>query len=778
MAKASPMITAFNGGELSPWLAGRPDVAKYANGCRTMENFIPMVEGPAFARGGIPFVAEVKTSASRTWLIRFEFSAADCYMLEFGDGYVRFYFEHAQVQVSAVPAYSGATSYVIGDLVSRLGINYYCRLPTTGNQPPNATYWYPLTGTIYEVPTPYTTADLTNDDGTLALRYAQTGDVIYFAHAEHSPYKLSRFGPTTWTMRQVDLQPPPFAALNAEATTIYASATTGSVTLQASADIFTAAQVGEYIYLGEKDVRNIAMWEPAKAVIVGNLRRSDGKNYQCITAGTTGSIKPTHSEGAAYDGDPGAQWQFLDAGYGWARITVFTDANTVTATVISALPDGAVLVGNATTRWAFQAWNASDGYPDCVTFFRERLTYSRRQTLWFSVTADFENFAYEISGEVTADAAFGRTISSDRANGIRWLSPDDILLVGTIGDEWAVNKATTSDPFGPANCEIKRQSAYGSNRVAPQRVGDVTMFAQKAGRKIRAMEFRFERDGFKSDNVCAFARHITKSGVVDMAYQQEPYSILWSCRTDGVLIGCTFDREQDVIAHHRHPITGGITECVECIPAPDGGRDDPWIITRFTVGGVTKRYIGYLGAEADEDTTQSDWVYSDFALTYDGAPNDVISGLGHLEGKEVWVLADGARHPNRTVSGGAITLQLEASVVQVGLPSPATLETMDIEAGSQSGTSQGKIKRTHVVIARVLNTLGGTAGPDASSLEEIRYRFPAVPMGSPPPAYTGDLELEWPAGYDKSNRLVVRKDRPMPFTLIALMPQLVGSEGR
>lgn len=773
--RTSPVFTSFNGGELSPLIAGRPDVAKYANGCARMEGFLPTIQGPAIARPGFRYVGEVKDSADRSWLIRFEFSVEDSYQLEFGDGYIRFYTNRGQVQVSGVAAYNGATAYTPGDLVSSAGTNYYCIANTTGNAPPNATYWYALTGTIYEIPTPYAVADLTNADGTLALRYVQTGDVVRFAHPSYPPMTLTRYGATDWVLEEIDFNPPPFKALNSGATTVYAGAATGSTTLTASASLFTAAMVGEYFYLAEKDVRSTTMWEAGKSITAGNTRRSNSKNYEALNTATTGSIKPVHASGAVYDGDTGVQWQFLDPGYGWAQITGYTSATQVSVTVVSRIPANAVGAGNASTRWAMQAWNATDGYPSCVTFFRERSVWTRDASLWFSVAADFDNFAYEIDGEITADAGFERTIASDRANSIRWLSPGKVLLVGTLGDEWAIKEATISDPFGPANCETGRQSTYGSNRVQPVRIGSDTLFVQKAGRKVRAMTFKFEDDGFESPDVTVYAEHVTGDGIIDLAYQQEPHSIAWGCRTDGQLVGLTFDRAQDVVAWHQHPMTGATVECVECIPAPDGGRDDLWIIARYTINGVTKRYIAYL---ADETDVQEDWCYSDMAATYSGAATTTISGLDYLEGEEVWVLRDGARHPNRTVTAGAITLQLAGSVVQVGLPSEAFLETMNMEGGSGNGTAQGKVQRVHFATVRVLESLGGVAGPDEDHLEEMRYRSPSVPMGEAPPAFTGDLPVEWDADYSTQSRLLMKKDRPMPLKVVAIMPQAVVSEGR
>lgn len=727
------MQTAFNGGELSPFIAGRPDVGKYQISCRRMEGWIPMLEGPATTRPGTVFVSEVKDSADRTWLMRFEFDADDSYMLEWGDQYVRFYFNRAQVVSGSVP---------------------------------------------YEIASPYSAADLTDSAGAFALRMVQTGDVVYLVHANFPVYKLSRQAATNWTLAPVEFNPPPFADQNTTTTTVYASASTGAITLTASASLFTAAHVGQFIRLDEASVRNVEPWEAGVAVGTNGIRRSDGKNYLALNSATTGGEKPIHNEGAIYDGASGVQWQYLDQGFGWAKITGYTSSTQVDAEVVSHIPSGAVGSGQATTRWAFQAWSSAAGYPVAVTFFRERLVFGRGQTIWFSVTGDFENFSTEIAGAVAADAGFERTIASDRANSVRWLSPGDVLLVGTVGDEWAIAESTTADPFGPSNCQTKRQSTYGSSTVAPARIGAETLFVQRAKAKVRAMAFRIEQDGFASPNVAAFARTITRGGLVDMAYQQEPWGVLWGVRADGLLAGLTLDREQDVVAWHRHPFVGGVVECAECIPSPAGNGDDLWLIVRYTINGQTKRYIAHLADKDDEATEQADWIESDMALTYRGAAATTISGLDHLEGQTVWVLVDGARHPNRVVSGGQITLQLAGEVVTVGLPSPAVLETMDIDGGNPTGTSQGKTKRAHLMTLRLYRSLGGRAGPTESATEEVQYRMPSVPMGSPPPPFTGDVDVEWPADYDKAMRVVVVKDRPMPITLLAVMPQAVVQQGR
>jgi hypothetical protein len=731
--KSAPIISSFNGGELTPLLYGRVDVAKYAIGCKRMENFIPVTQGPAVARPGTPFVAEVKDSTKQTWLMRFVFSEEDAVQIEVGHLYMRFYLNRARVLSVGVP---------------------------------------------YEIVTPFTSADLTNDDGTFALDFVGTGDEIFIVHPNHPPQLLARHGPTNWTIAPIDFAPPPFGVQNSTTTTVYASAATGAVNLVASAAVFTSNDIGTFFYIGEKDVRDVEQWEPAKGIVAGNVRRSNGINYEALNNATTGTIRPTHTDGAVFDGDGGVQWQFLDPGYGWVKITAVTDSTHAAGTVISTIPTGAVGAGQATTRWAHQAWNTGDGWPTNVTFFRERLVFARGATVWLSVPGDFFNFAYQIAGTITADSGFDRTLSSDLANDIRWLSPGDVLLVGTVGDEWAIVEASQNAAFGPTNCKTSRQSAYGSNRVIPQRVGTDTVFVQKSGRKLRAMAFRFEENGFASPDVTIFAEHVTKSKVLGMAYQQEPWGVLWAWRGDGQLIGLTLNREQDAVAWHRHPFSGGAVECVSCIPAPSGERDDPWMIVRYTINGVTKRYIAYIGDEDTDETASADWIYSDMCATYRGAPATTISGLGYLEGKLVWVLVDGARHPDRTVSGGSIHLQIAGSVVTVGLPSPAYLQPMDIEGGSGNGTAQGKVKRAHLVIVRMNRSCGGIAGPTTDKLGELRFRQPVDALGEGLDPFTGDKEMDWDGDYDIQMPMIIAKDRPQPMTVIAIMPQYVVSEGR
>lgn len=855
----APAQTSFNAGLLSPYWAARVDMAKYGNGCYALNNFIPIPQGPARRRMGTRFVAPTKNGSHRSWLSRFVFSEDDSYVLEFGDHYIRFFTDNGQLLLSSTPAaWSALTNYVQGNLVRQGGINYYAIQASTNQAPPNATYWLPLSGSIYECWSPYAIADLTNStDGTFMLDMEQTGDVIFIAHPQYPPQKLIRRGVNDWVVQPVSLKNGPFEDVDPDQTiTVYASAATGSVTLTASSSIFTADMVGTLFLLEQKKIDGYKVWEVNKTIALNDERRSDSNVYQALNAATTGSVKPTHREGAKYDGDNGVQWQYLHSGYGILQITA-ASGTTATATVISQVPSQAVGSGNASTKWAKAAWRSTVGYPALVKLYRERLCWLRGQQLWGSVAADFENMAARDGAETLPDSAFSITIGSGETNAGVWMAAKDALLVGTRGAEFSVSEVTSSEVFGPGNIKAVQESRYGSRQVAPAIIGDSVLYAQRSGRRVRDMRFSFNTNGYESNDLMVLSDQVANGQIIQKAFCLEPSSTMWACCNDGDLIGLAYQLEQDVIGWHSHRIGGGggeqgMVESLQSIPYFDGTHDQLWMQVYRVIDGAPTRYIEYMERDwyLDQQELQ-DAVYSDCASTFNGflpgatatisggttwAPGetgtvtlsftpvagdigdylvimgadqleakvqvdsatnpaqvtfittipaslrntassnvsfarDVIVGLDYLEGEEVTLTVNGASHPRRTVTAGQITLQAPASVVQVGLPADAWLETMRIEGGSGNGTAQGKIKRVHSVTLRLHESLGGRVGPERAE-EIIEYRTSAMPMDQAPAVYTGDYEIKYEEGYTTDARIRVSCNQPLPFTLAGLYPQL------
>lgn len=729
--KATPIQSSFNAGEWAPELSGRTDLAKYGNSCYRMENCIPLVQGPARRRAGSHFVQEVKSSGVKTWLVPFEVASDQAYVLEFGQFYIRFYANRAPVVSGLSPV---------------------------------------------EIASPYTTPDLIRDDGTFALSFVQSADVLYIAHPNFQTRKLSRTGPNTFVLSLLDAKGGPFEDIDPDQTiTMQASTTafTGGVTITASASIFTPQDIGKRILIEQNIVDANTQWEVSKTITLNQIVRSDGKNYRAANAGTTGTVRPVHTLGTRSDG--AVNWQFLDPGYGWAQITGYTSPTVVVGSIDSPFPNGAVTTPS--NRWAFSSWSDAAGWPSHVTFFRERLCFARAsdQKLWFSVAGDFEDFSpKDAGGNVVADQAISIRIDSDKIDTIQWMAPADALIVGTSGAEHAIREMTTNEAFGPGNVKIAKQSNYGSCGMTPAFAGATIMFAQRSGRKLRTYQYDFSRDTYDGADMSALAPHFFRRGfkITQACYQQDPYSIIWSVRNDGLLLGFTFDQEQSVQAWHRHTFKGEV-ESIVSIPSPDGGRDDVWMITKRIINSITRRYVEYLDEEWDDSLPLSDAFYVDSGLTYNGAPITVVSGLGHLEGEVVDVLADGAPRPRNQVIGGQITLDRPASKLAVGIPCPAKVATMRLEAGAADGTAQGKIKRITHVTFRFMMTLGGKFGPSEDKLETIDFRSGSDPMDQAPPTLAdGDKRQAWNSGYEKEARVWYVNDQPLPFTLNAIIPEV------
>lgn len=604
MGNQYPGLSRFNAGELSRDLDGQFDLDQYAAGAQDVTNFIPLVKGPLKRRPGTLNVSSTKTKGDRCWQIPFIFSSATSFVLEFGNKYLRFRKnDKTLVRVSGVAAWSSLTTYSIGDLAQSGGVNYYCITAHLNQAPPNATYWYALSGDIYEIPTPYAIADLTASDGTMNFDYQQSGDVMWIAHGSYQERKLFHLGDTRWVLLSNQTTDGPFIGVSlSETRTVYASAATGSgVTLTASASIFGPQHVGTLFLLQQSITDAVQQWELGKTVVAGDERRVGLNVYRTAAGGTTGTVAPTHTEGTRSDGDTGVQWTYVHSGYGTCLITAQA-GTTATATVIRELPSQVLTVGHATTRWSFSSWDSSQGYPNTLSFFRHRLCRGRGVELWCSVPDDFDNMAPRDAGLVLDSSAIYRQIAADRANGILWMAEADRLILGTAQGQFSFGEITSSLVLSPSNNQALPQTGHGSRGVNPVQAQSSLIFASLAGRRLYCLEYTIESEAFESTDMSLMADHIAYGGIVQLAYAEEPEKVTYACCADGTLVSMTYCKEQKVLAWAKQPIGGGslpvegdnflqsfgyvdsematwgyTVESVVTIPDPGGKNDQLWL---------------------------------------------------------------------------------------------------------------------------------------------------------------------------------------------------------
>lgn len=410
-------------------------------------------------------------------------------------------------------------------------------------------------------------------------------------------------------------------------------------------------------------------------------------------------------------------------------------------------------------------WGGASGYPGDVVLYEQRSVYcgtkTKPQTMWFSSTGNLDDMT---TGTASDD---GMELTLDDNSIIRWVMAGRFLNVGTGEAEWVVSSGATDEALTPTKKKARRISRYGSFSIPGIAVGNAILFIQRAGRKLRELIYDYSQDSFGDPpDLTIFAEHITKTGIKEYAFQREPDSILWCVLNDGTVAAFTYNKAQEITAWHHHT-TDGLFEDVAVIPVSD--HDQVWFIINREISGVTKRYVEYL---ADEFEEQEDCWFVDSGLKYDGVPETTFTGLDHLEGETVSILADGAVRPNSTIASGTFTLDTAASVVIAGLPYTSILEPMDLETKENDGTSQGKRKKIHSAVIRFYKTLGAKIGSSAGNLDIVPFRTPSDPMGSAPPLFTGDKAVPFPGGWDRHGYIRITQEQPLPLTVLAIIPQV------
>lgn len=808
---------SFAGGEIGPSLYGRVDMAKYAVALRKCRNFIVRQYGGVENRPGTRFVAPAKYQNRKCRLIPFQFSTVQTYALELGHNYMRVFKDGAQVLVSG-------------------------------------------TSTVYELATPYNEADL------FALKFTQSADVLTIVHPSYPPMELRRYAHDNWQIVPVETKNGPFEDINVDETIkVYSSGSTGAVTLTANLAIFGLEQVGKLFYLEQTAVDSVPVWETSKTTVVNDIRRADSNYYRANTAGKTGTLRPSHTEGMSWDGwggtgdsATGVQWEYLHSGFGIARInSVSSDGLSAQATVISYIPNQVLGAANASYKWARFAWNSVNGYPGTVVYYQQRLFFAASkqypQTIWASRTGDYKDFGK--NNPLQDDDRIIYTYAGRQVNEIRHLIDVGSLVVLTSGGEYVVtgdqNKVLT-----PSSFALSSQGSNGASNVPPIAVANIALFVQEKGSVVRDLAYSFDVDGYQGNDLTILANHLfQKRRIIDWSFTTVPYSAAWAVRDDGMLLVLTYLREQQVFAWSPQP-TDGFFESTCAIS--EGNEDAVYFVVNRTVNGQTVRYIERLSSRlftatedaffvdcglsydgrntnAERTVTLSggagDWSYQgEYTLTLSGAalfvPTDTnaqiqipyfedgenkelrcnittyvngnvvkimpsrnvpamlrntpvsnwqmarktFSGLSHLEGKTVNILCDANVEPQKTVSGGAVTLENPGAVVHIGLPINAEFETLDINITGQE-TLLDKKKLVNSVSLVVNASRGIFAGVDAGHLYEYpqrEFEFYDDPVDDA----TGVVEVKLDANWDKNGRVYIRQTDPLPLSVLAVIPRI------
>lgn len=814
MVALFPIQDTFVRGEISPRLHARASLELYRGALAKCENFISLPHGGIRKRGGTYFAGEVKDSSKETLLFPFIFSSDQAYALEVGDLYIRVYAYGGRVgTVEVVSPYAEADLdeiqfYQSADVMWLVHPDYALRTLTRTDNTTWTLAEYLLEDGPYNVLnessttlTPAARASLTptmtnnttpsgtasdSAGGANAYRAFDLALTTQFTVAGTTGYVEYDIGGGSKCVDAYWISFPSVADTQAAPSQWTIEGYNGSTWVvldsQSGQSGWYNGQRRYFEFYNKNSYQKYKLaWSALNGIStfsVGEIAFNESPVSQAafnLTASSTTGINDGTGFLAA---DVGRPIRLLgpDNRWRWARIISRTSSTVVTVKLYGHAMERASTV----TTWRIGAFGGTAGYASCITLFEERLAFAKKFSVFASKTGDFDNLGI---GEADDDALEFLNAGGGQANDIVWLADaDGFLLIATSGGVRALSGSGIDEALTPTSFKNRNSRTYGCAKKRPIDAGSSFLYVTRSGRGIAELT-QNAQGRFSSDDLGQISEHIPKKGVVEIAFQTDPDPLLWFPLENGELGGYTHQPAQEVRGMHRHRFGGAFTgsdwPIIErcCVTPGQDGVDDVWFIVKRTIGGVTKRFIEVMKAPFEYDDIENAFQV-DCGLTYSGVAVGTFTGLSHLNGQVVDVLASGKVYRGLTVSGGSVTLPggATATVAHVGLPYTSSADTLELDVGGKDGSMIGRRKKVGKVIMSLFET--DTSGLQIASLRRGRWEQVKVPTivsdDGMATLFTGNVEVPIDDSWEGMGQITIRHTNPTPCTIRSITPVFEG----
>jgi hypothetical protein len=428
--------------------------------------------------------------------------------------------------------------------------------------------------------------------------------------------------------------------------------------------------------------------------------------------------------------------------------------------------------------------------PSVPSFFQERLILaaptSKPETFWCSKPGSFFNF--DISLPANPSDAITATIVSGELNTIKAIVPSAAgMLMLTDKASWLVNGGSSGSAITPSAIVANAQSFIGANDVPPIVANYDVLYVQSKGAGIRDLAFNIYFSVFTGTDISILSSHLFYGfEILEWAWAESPFYVVWAVRDDGVMLSLTYLKEQEFIGWAHHTTQGdfvsvaSVTEATDTIPNVDA----VYVVVERVVNGHTVKYIERMAERIFPNIDVMGWCV-DAGISYSGAPATTFSGANHLAGLTVTGVADGIVIPPFTMSvTGTFTLGTPATDVIVGLSFEANLQTLPLDVGEPS--IQGKVKKIAFANVRVNQTLGISIGPDFDHLQPmkdlIQGNVSSMLTGQESQVvsglYSGDARTYAASPYTVPGQYCIRQSQPLPVSILGVFPAIVQGDDR
>lgn len=727
MPKASPILQSYNAGELSPYVRGRTDLAKYFSGCELVENMLILPEGPLTSRPGTYFVAELADSDVKGRVMHFNFSTIQGYILEFGENVIQFYKDYGQI-LDGASAYQVTTTYLEEDLFQ--------------------------------------------------LQFAQSADVMYIFHPKHPMRTLSRTGHTSWTLAAVDVYDA--AATNITAITKAANAVVTSASHGlATGDVIKIASV-----VGMTEIND--QYTPVTKIDANSFScdRIDSTGYTAYSSGGTARKMLAPSCGtffeqrlavAGMETDPQSVRLSKTADFDYFT-TGTADDDAMNYSIVSEKVDRILWMISETSLICGTVggvWKLKGSGDDPIT--PTSVDAKRQNTLGNldinAILTASSVLCVRRGGRVVTE--IGYQLESDKWEGAnlnllsRHITKGGIKCIAYQQEPANILWCVRGDGQLLAMTYEKAQNVIGWTRIVTDgEVESVAVLSQNDAEDQVWITVKRTIDGV--DN-----RYIEYFKPIDFGDEIK----------DAFFVDCGLTWDGGEALTDIESITRDNPAVVT--HTADHGFEDGDLIQFTGVEGMTELNCGPTNAYTVANKTDKTYELSGIdsteyaAYTSGGTVTHVqkdFTGADHLEGKDVAVLADGAEVSGVSIASGAFSLTYYVNKIHVGLPYYPLMKTMDIEAGASDGTAQGKTKKISKVTIRFYNTCGAKVGFDEDYMDTVG-KVATVPFGtgSAPELFTGNKSVNFPKGFGDEAKIVITQHSPLPITIISIMPKMTAN---
>lgn len=575
----------------------------------------------------------------------------------------------------------------------------------------------------YEIANPYAEADLFD------IHYVQSADVLTLVHPNYAPRELRRMGAMDWQLSSITFSSPVGTPTGISATS------NGKGTDYNYSYVVTAL-----------DSEGKAESAPSAAgTCTNNLFTNGGMNTIAWLAVSGASRYNVYKMQAGLYGHIGQ-------------------------TTGTSLVDDNVAPDLSLTPPIYDAVFSGTGeYPAAVSYFEQRRvfagTINRPQNVWMTKSGTESAMSYSLPTRDDDRVSFRAAALYSSA--IRHIVPLSDMLLLTSSGEWRVTSG--GGVITPSDVIVRTQSYIGASNAQPVIVANTVIYGSARGGHVRELAYNWQANGFVTGDLSLRAAHLFDNlDIVDMAYAKAPQPVVWCVSSNGTLLGLTYVPEQQIGAWHTHDTITGKFE--SCAVVAEGNEDVLYVVVNRNINGNPHRYIERMGSRQFDG--QEDAFFVDSGAIYKGAPiTQITSGLDHLEGMTVSILADGAVHPQRIVTDGAVTLEAEASTVHIGLPITAEFHTLPLAMQLDGSFGQGRAKNVNKLWLRVYRSSGIWAGPTAEQLTEVKQRTDE-PYGAPPSLKSEEIPLVLSPRWGDSGQIFVRQADPLPLMIVSMSAEV------